>query len=165
MENYRPISLCNILYKLIFKVVANRLKGVLFTLIFNSQSAFVPEGQITDTIMATYEIIQAFRTRKKGKKGFMSIKLDMSKVYCRVEWDYLERILLVRGFHSQLIHLIIQCVKTTSFPILVNSSPKGPIVPCNGLRQRNPFSPYLFLLCTEGLVSLLKESALDNSLE
>lgn len=100
VENYHPISLCNILYKLISKVIANRLKGVLFTLIFDSQSAFVHERQITDTIMAAYEIIQVFRTRKKGKKGFMSIKLDMSKAYCRVEWDYLERILLVRGFHS-----------------------------------------------------------------
>lgn len=86
----------------------------------------------------------------------MSIKLDMSKAYGRVEWTYLDMIMERLGFQSQFISLIMNCVSSTSFSILVNGTPTGHILPTQGLRQRDPLSPHLFLLCTEGLVSLLE---------
>lgn len=95
----------------------------------------------------------------------MSLKLDMSKAYDRVEWDYLEKTFVIMGFTSRMIFLIMQCVQSTSFSILVNGVPKCPITPSRGLRQGDPLSPYIFLLCTEGLISLLKNSTLDMSLE
>lgn len=72
--------------------------------------------------------------------------------------------LIVLGFPPCFIHLVMQCVRTASFSILIDGSPKGPIVPSRGLRQGDPLSPYLFIICTEGLVSLLEKSALNGSL-
>lgn len=82
-----------------------------------------------------------------------------------VEWDYLEHTLVVMGFPNRMINLIMKCVQTTSFSILDNGTPKGSIIPSSELRQGDPFSPYLFLLCTEGLISLLRKSSSDKSLE
>ena len=94
-----------------------------------------------------------------GKKSFMAVKLDMSKAYDRVEWDFLEKILLKMGFSDTWVALIMECITTMSYSILVNGEPKGVIVPSHGLRQRDPLSPHLFLFCAEGLNALLRNAA------
>lgn len=94
----------------------------------------------------------------------MSLKLDMSKAYDRLEWDYLECTLTALGFPNRFTKLVMQCVKTATFSILVNGSPKGPIIPSRRLCKGESLSPYLFLLCMEGLVSLLKEAAHNGCL-
>lgn len=94
----------------------------------------------------------------------MSLKLDMSNVYDRIEWYYLESMMVVLGFPHRMINLIMLYVKSVSFSILIDGMSKGPIVPSRGLRQGDPLSPYIFLLRIEGLVSLLKQSALEGGL-
>ncbi|KAF5458601.1 hypothetical protein F2P56_022622 [Juglans regia] len=87
MGDYRPVNLCNVTYKLIAKVLSNRLKVVLPSIISESHSAFVPGRLITDKVLIAYELVNFLKHKKKGKEGFMSLKLDISKAYDWAEWS------------------------------------------------------------------------------
>ena len=88
---------------------------------------------------------------RTGKTGYMAIKLDMSKAYDQVELRYLENFMRKMGFNERWIGLIMVCVKIVTYSIMVNGEPQGLIHPTRGIRQGDPLSPFLFLLCTEGL--------------
>lgn len=79
MKNFRPISLCNILMKIITKVLANRIKDYMHVIISEQQSAFVRERLISDNIGLAHEIMHNIRHKKQGVKGFLAVKIDMSK--------------------------------------------------------------------------------------
>jgi hypothetical protein len=117
-----------------------------------------------DNVLVAYEALHSMDTRMKGKKGFMAIKLDMSKAYDRVEWSYFEAMMQRMGFVEQWIRLIMTCVRSVSYSVLINGAPYGKILPTRGLRQGDPLSPYLFLLVAEGLSSLLTKAELDGRL-
>ena len=95
------------------------------------------------------------KTSCTGKSGYMALKLDMSKAYDRVEWIFLDKILLKLGFQNSWVSLIMECISTVTYSILVNGEPQGMITSTRGLRQGDPQSPYLFLLCAEGLHAIL----------
>lgn len=155
MMDLRPISLCNVLYKVASKVLANRLKQVIDLIISENQSAFIPGRLITDNVMISYEIMHYLKRKGKGKDGYMALKLDMSKAYDRVEWGYLKAILARLGFAEKLVNLIMTCVTSVRYQISYGGQEFGRIVPGRGLRQGDPLSPYLFIICTEGFSALL----------
>jgi hypothetical protein len=101
--------------------------------------------------------------RFKGRKGYMALKLDMSKAYDKVEWDFLELLMRKIGFAERWVDLIMTCVRTISYSILINGRPYGHIRPTRGIRQGDPLSPYLFILCSEGLSTLLHKAERDGT--
>jgi hypothetical protein len=164
VTDFRPISLCNVLYKLISKVLANRLKKILPSIIAPTQSAFIPGRLISDNVLAAYETLHTMHTGMKGKKGYMAVKLDMSKAYDRVEWGFLEAVMEQMGFNRRWIDLVMMCVRSVKYSIVVNGTPCGLITPSRGIRQGDPISPYLFLLCAESLSAMFSQANRDGRL-
>ncbi|XP_058760595.1 uncharacterized protein LOC131633933 [Vicia villosa] len=98
LKDWRLITLCNVLYKVIAKVLANRLKKVLFKCISDNQSAFVSGRSILDNAMAAIEVVHHMKTKTKGKIGEIALKLDISKAYDKIDWDYIRDFLITMGF-------------------------------------------------------------------
>jgi len=158
VKDLRPISLCNVLYKMVSKVLANRLKVILPEIISPAQSAFVLGRLISDNTLVAYEILHYMRNKRRGEADYATIKLDMSKAYDMVEWNFLKDMMTRMGFSHVWTDLIMKCVSSVKYKVKINGSLTEEIVPERGLRQDDPLSPYLFLLCAEGFSALLRKA-------
>jgi hypothetical protein len=158
MRDWRPIPLCNVLYKVVAKVLANRLKVVLHKCISDNQSAFVPGRSILDNAMAAIELVHYMKAKTRGKRGDVALKLDISKAYDRIDWEYLRDIMSTMGFSQKWISWIMLCVETVDYSVIFNGNTVGPIIPGRGLRQGDPLSPYLSIICAEGLSALIRKA-------
>ena len=122
------------IYKLISKVLVNRLKQVLLNIVSNSQSAFLSGRLITDNVLVAFETLHYLKRKTQGKLGYVALKLDMSKAYDRMEWIFLEKVIRHVGFADSLIKIIMSCISTVSYAVLLNGQPVGNIKPTKGLR-------------------------------
>ena len=115
-------------------------------------------------MLVAYETLHAMHIRKKGKNGALALKLDVSKVYDRVEWGFLKGMMIKLGFPEVWVDRVMKCVSTPSFSVRINGKSYRNIKPSRGIRQGDPLSPYLFLICAEGFTSLLAKVGLDGRL-
>ncbi|KAK6149255.1 hypothetical protein DH2020_016780 [Rehmannia glutinosa] len=157
VSQFRPISLCNVIYKITSKALSLRLRSILPSIISESQSVFVPGCLITDNVLVAYEIHHSMKSRRHSNTGHMSIKVDMSKAFDRVEWSFLIQVLAAFGFPSQFISLITTCISTSSFSSLLNGQQFGSLNPTRGIWQGDPLSSHLFILCLEVFSLILQD--------
>ena len=165
VADYRPIALCNVYYKIISKLLTKRLQPILSSIIAENQSAFVPGRAISDNVLITHEVLHFLKTSKAEKRISMAVKTDMSKAYDRLEWDFIELVLQRLGFDQKLVTWIMQCVSTVTYSFLINGSPRGRVSPSRGIRQGDPLSPYIFILCSEVLSGLCNRASEEGSLK
>lgn len=158
VADYRPIALCNVSYKVITKIISLRLKPILQDIILETQSAFVPGRAISDNFLITHEILHTLKNSEAVINCSMAVKTDMSKAYDRLEWKFIETVLLRLGFAPSLVNLIMQCISSVTYCFLVNDSVHGRVVPSRGIRQGDPLSPYIFILCGEVHSGLCKRA-------
>jgi exonuclease III len=161
-KHFRPIALCNVIYKVITKIIATRLKPILPFLISTEQSGYVEGRQIMDSVILAHEIIHSL---KSSRTPGMLIKLDLSKAFDRASWQYIRAVLNSFGFDQTWISWVMNLTSSAFFSILVNGVPSKPFSPTRGIRQGDPLSPFLFVLLAEGLGRYIKASIYDGSLK
>ncbi|KAK4258441.1 hypothetical protein QN277_004892 [Acacia crassicarpa] len=164
LGDLRPISLCNVIYKSIMKIIVSRLKNILPQVISPNQCSFVPSRHSSDNIIVAQEVIHSMRNMKK-KKGFMAIKIDLEKAYDRVNWQLLFACLQKLHIPSSLREVIAQCVSTPSMQLLWNGDKAEEFRPSRGVRQGDPLSPYLFVICMEKLAHLIQAAIHEGTWE
>ena len=108
--------------------------------------------------------LKTLHIRRKGKKGTLALKLDVSKAYDRVEWSFHKGMMIKLGFLEVWVDRVMRYVSTPSFFVQINGKAYGNVIPSRGLRQGDPLSPYLFLICAEGFTLLLAKVKLDGRL-
>lgn len=165
MTEFRPIALCNVSYKIISKILVKRLKTHLPNIISENQTAFTPGRNISDNVIIAQEAYHALKVSKRISKSYMALKTDITKAYDRLEWNFLEETMRRMGFCDKWINLIMLCVKSVSFSVLINGSPSGYIKPERGIRQGDPLSPYLFILCANVLFHLMNKAAAERKIQ
>ncbi|GKC83208.1 putative RNA-directed DNA polymerase [Tanacetum coccineum] len=137
INDYHPISCCNVLFKCISKIITNRIKEDLGDLVSINQSAFVPGRRISDNILLTQELMRNYhRNRGPPRRAF---KVDIQKAYDTVDWGFLRSILVGFGFHPTMVDWIMVCVSTTSYSVCINGDLYGWFNGKHRLRQDDLF--------------------------
>lgn len=128
VAQFRPISLCNANYKIIIKLMTNRINGILNDLIGPEQSSFVPDRQITDNVIIYQEAIHNMHN-KKGNLGWMAWKIDLEKAYNRISWEFICDSLHKAGFTTDWVRNVMGCLEFEKFAPLWNSEQLDWITP------------------------------------
>lgn len=123
IKDYRPISCCNILYKVISKILANRLKVLLPELIEPNQCAFVKGRLLLENFLLATELVKDYH--KQSIQPRSVLKLDISKAFDYVNWDFITDTLRAMGIPDTFVHWIHTCMSTAAFFVSVNGELEG----------------------------------------
>lgn len=162
LKDFRPISCCNILYKVISKVLANRLKVLLPELIEPNQCAFVKGRLLLENVLLATELVKNYHKDSIGPRSVL--KLDISKAFDSVKWSFILDTLRAMNIPDQFVHWIHTCLSTAAFSVSVNGELEGFFPSTRGLRQGCALSPYLFFIAINVLSRLLNKAALAGKI-
>lgn len=160
-KEFRPISLCNVVYKLISKVPVACLRPFLNALVSPHQSSFIPWRGTVDNAIVLQEVVYMMG-RSRKKKGDLVLKLDLEKAYDRVDWGFLKSTLSLFGFPTATSSLIMLGITSATISLLWNGNRTDSFNPVRGLRQGDPLSPYLFVLCMERLGYMISKEVQEQ---
>ncbi|WOL07716.1 hypothetical protein Cni_G16463 [Canna indica] len=161
VKDFRPIALCNMSYRILTKLLANRLKVCLPTLIFKEQSAFIKGRSIHNNILVTQEMAHSIFSFK-SKKSYIIVKLDLEKTYDFLSWDAILLVLEFCQFPPLFISWIKACISTISFACMMNGNIFGFFQSSKGIRQGDPLSPFLYIIVAQTLTLLINKAVNDN---
>ena len=156
---YRPISLIGCMYKIVAKLLANRIRKVMPAIIDETQFAFIEGRHLLQSVLIANEVIDEAR---RSHNPCLIFKVDFEKAYDSVSWEFLLYMLKRLGFNSQWIKWIEGCIKSASMLVLVNESPTDEFLPQRGIRQGDPLAPFLFNVVAEALSGLLRRAIAEN---
>lgn len=155
-KDFRSIVQCNVIMKPVIKTIVNRVTQVLPDIIDEAQSMFVKGILITNNTLIALECFHWMRKKMEIQRKVMTLKLDMSKVYDRIAWDFMEDTMEAIGFLEAMTKLIRRYIDTVSYQVLINDHPSKWCLLERGFRQGDPISPYLSVLCAYVILGILK---------
>ncbi|PWA82932.1 reverse transcriptase domain, Reverse transcriptase zinc-binding domain protein [Artemisia annua] len=161
VSDFRPIACCNIIYKIISKIITTRIKEALCKVVNPVQSAFIPGRQITDNILLTQELLRGYNWKNGAQR--VALKIDIQKAYDTVNWNFLEKTLGYFEFPQMMINWIMTCVRSAGFTICINGNRHGYFKGGRGLRQGDPMSPYIFTLVMEVFTLIMHKQIQDDN--
>jgi len=161
LDQFKPISLVGVIYKIITNVFSSRMKKIMPLVIDECQSAFICDRGLLDSVVMANEFLEDIKRNRKSRVCF---KVDFEKAYDSVRWSFLFDMLHRLGFHDKWISWVKGCLVSSSVSVLVNGSPTEEFKPSRGLRQGDPMAPFLFLVVAEGLAGLVRQALRTNVL-
>lgn len=164
-QDLRPIILSNVSYKILFKVLCNRLKAVLPDLIHPCQSAFLKGRLISNNVMLAAELMHQIHTSRGKRKKLAALKIDFSKAFDRISWNFIIALLKRMQFPPAFVNLIYQCLSTVEYHFMLNDKEIFALELKCGIRQRDPLSPYLYILAANVLSCLISKAVATNQWE
>ena len=149
------------MYKVVTKIIVERLRPFLDKFISPMQMAFVPGRKGIDNMIIAQEVMHSLG-KKRGRTRYMALKIDLEKAYDKREWSFIKDMLIRANLPNDIIDVIMSCVSSVSTSILFNGEALDPILPSRGIRQGDPLSLYLFILCMDYLGQLIEEKCSAN---
>ncbi|KAJ6974535.1 hypothetical protein NC653_030590 [Populus alba x Populus x berolinensis] len=161
LNDYRPISCCNVLYKCISKLIVHRLKVALADVIDPSQTTFLPGRHISNAILLTQELLHNYHLNTGPAR--CALKIDLKKAFDTVSWDFILSGLVAIDLPPTMINWITTCITTAHYSISINRESHGFFKASRGIWQGDPLSPYLFVLAMAGLGGIIKQAIQQSS--